>query len=230
MKTPLSYIGLIISLVFLICPGSALAQEDYQWEVGGGIQTTGYLGDASGYNQFSNPGFAVEALLRYLPSPRIALKTGLYAGKVNINNSGVDNVLPGNPLFSKSSTFGTLEEVLEFNFLNFGVGERYRKLKPFTPYYALGLGISFWNAGDGVRGALSLPMGLGLKYKLSERMNIGLEYNIRKVFSDKFDGDNLKDPYGITSSPLKNTDWFSTLGITLSYEFSKRCIPCYYKK
>ena len=53
---------------------------------------------------------------------------------------------------------------------------------------------------------------------------------MKKVFSDRLDGDNLVDPIGIKSSFAKNTDWYSTLTFTISYEFSKRCAQCHYKE
>ena len=53
---------------------------------------------------------------------------------------------------------------------------------------------------------------------------------MKKVFSDRLDGDNLKDPLLIKSSFAKNTDWYSTLTFTVSYEFSKRCAACHYKE
>ena len=28
---------------------------------------------------------------------------------------------------------------------------------------------------------------------------------------------------------MKNTDWYSTITLTVSYEFSKRCAVCHYK-
>ena len=40
---------------------------------------------------------------------------------------------------------------------------------------------------------------------------------------------SLADPMGIKSSFMKNTDWYSTLTFTVSYEFSKRRAVCNYK-
>ena len=53
---------------------------------------------------------------------------------------------------------------------------------------------------------------------------------MKKTFSDRLDGDHLKDPFMIKSSFAKNTDWYSTLTLTLTYEFSKRCAVCHYKE
>lgn len=48
-----------------------------------------------------------------------------------------------------------------------------------------------------------------------------------KIVGDKADGAVLSDPYLIKSSFLKNTDWYSTLVLSISYEFGKRCVACH---
>ena len=72
----------------------------------------------------------------------------------------------------------------------------------------------------------NLPIGLGVKYKVSERMNVGLEWALHFSLSDELDGQ--KDPYGIKSSGLfKNTDSYSTLQLTFSYSFMAKCKTCH---
>lgn len=51
---------------------------------------------------------------------------------------------------------------------------------------------------------------------------------MKKTFTDKLDGPLLDDPHGIPSAFMKNTDWYSTLTLSISYEFSKRCATCHY--
>ena len=63
--------------------------------------------------------------------------------------------------------------------------------------------------------------------KMRERWNLGLEFTMTKVFSDHVDGP-LSDLYGIKSSFLKNTDWYSNIAISITYEFGKRCATCHY--
>ena len=71
-----------------------------------------------------------------------------------------------------------------------------------------------------------LPMGVGVKYKLKERLNLGLEFTMRKSFGDGLDG--LSDLNGINHSFAKNTDWYSVLMVSVTYEFGKRCKVCHY--
>lgn len=219
-----------MTLVAMMGVNTAYSQEDYRFDIGAGIGMTGYLGDANTANLWRNPGFDGEFLLRYIVNPRWGLKTNFYVGNLRGNSAQMTNVMPGDMNYKFSTTFYELGELAEFNFFNYGMGETYRKLKRFTPYIAAGIGFNFWTV-DGHNGfAFNIPLGLGFKYKVSRRVNLGLEFLMKKVFTDKLDGPQLADPYQIKSSFMKNTDWYSTLTFTVTYEFSKRCAECHYKE
>lgn len=219
----------LAALALLSAPLSLRAQEDYRFDMGGGIGMTGYLGDANTANLWSNPSWDAELLFRYMLNPRFAFKTNLYVGGLRGDSSKMTNVFPGGETYKFSTTFYELGEMFEFNFFNYGMGESYRKLKRFSPYITAGLGVTAWTVGGKMGAAFTIPLGVGVKYKLSERWNLGFEFLMKKTFSDRLDGDSLKDPLGIKSSFMKNTDWFSTMSLTISYEFSKRCAVCNYK-
>lgn len=234
-KTRLSRIlgriwAIVVLPAMLSVASPAFAQEDYRYDMGGGIGMTGYLGDAGNGNLWAHPGWDLELLFRYLPSPRWGIKTNLYAGGLSGNSADMDNVLPAGQQFKFSTTFFELGEMAEFNFFSYGIGEKYRKLKRWTPYIAAGLSFTLWTTDGKVHFTPVIPLGGGVKYKISERLNLGLEFLMKKTFSDRLDGTPLSDPYQIKSSFAKNTDWYSTLTFTISYEFSKRCAVCNYKE
>lgn len=207
---------------------AARAQEDYRFDIGGGIGMTGYLGDASS-NLYASPSWDAEILFRYIYNPRFNFKTNFYVGGLGGDTSKMDDILPDGENFKFTTTFYELGEMVEFHFFNYGMGERYRKLKRWTPYITAGLGVTAWKADGKFGAAASIPLGIGFKYKPALRWNLGLEFLMKKTFTDRLDGEHLKDPYGIKSGFMKNTDWYSTLTITISYEFSKRCAVCNYK-
>ncbi len=216
-------------ILFLITGTTVKAQEDFRFDIGGGVGMTGYLGDANDGNLYSHPGWDVEAMLRYIANPRISFKTNLFVGGLSGDSSSIVNVLPSEAQPLKfSTTFFELSELFEFNFFNYGMGESYRKLKRWTPYICGGLGVTAWDS-SGFGAAFTIPFGVGVKYKLSRRWNLGLEFLMKKTFTDRLDGPILNDPYAFKSSMMKNTDWYSTLTLTISYEFSKRCAVCNYK-
>lgn len=207
----------------------AMAQEDYRFDIGGGVGMTGYLGDANTANLWQNPSWDVEGVFRYMMNPRLALKTNIFVGGLSGNSAQMTNVFPNDETYKFSTTFYEVGELFEFNFFNYGMGESYRKLKRITPYITAGVGLTIWSVDSKTGAAFCIPMGVGVKYKLSRRLNLGLEFLMKKTFTDKLDGEQLADPYGIKSSFMKNTDWYSTLTLTLTYEFSKRCEVCNYK-
>ena len=219
----------ILFAVTAIFPARLAAQEDYRFDIGGGIGMTGYLGDSNTSNLYSAPSWDLELLFRYIGNPRWAFKTNFYVGSLRGDSGRMANVLPTENTLKFSTIFYELGEMAEFNFFNFGIGERYRKLKRFSPYITAGLSATVWTVGGYTSGAFTLPFGVGAKFKVNRRLNLGLEFLMKKVFSDRLDGPLLDDPLGIESSFVKNTDWYSTLTITLSYEFSKRCATCHYK-
>lgn len=205
------------------------AQEDYRFDIGGGIGMTGYLGDANTANLWSHPGWNAEVLFRYIWNPRFNFKTNFYVGSLSGDSADMTNVFPDAKTFSFSTTFYELGEMAEFHFFPYGMGEYYRRLKRWTPYIAAGLSVTAWTTEGHGGAALTIPLGIGFKYKPSLRWNFGVEFLMKKTFSDKLDGPELSDPYTIKSAFMKNTDWYSTLTFTVSYEFSKRCATCHYK-
>ena len=220
----------LLALLALCAPVRAAAQEDYRFDIGGGVGMTGYLGDANTANLFQHPGWDVTALLRYIANPRFAFKTNFYVGSISGNSADMTNVFPNDMTFKFRSTFYEVGELAEFNFFNYGMGERYRKLKRVSPYITAGLSVLVWSVDGKANATMAIPFGVGVKYKPSRRVNLGLEFLMKKTLSDKVDGEIGADPYGIKHSFMKNTDWISTLSFTISYEFSERCRACNYKE
>lgn len=206
------------------------AQEDYRFDIGGGIGMTGYLGDANSANLYQNPKWDLELLFRYILNPRWNFKTNFYVGALGGDSSKMTNVFPSGESYKFSTTFYELGETVEFHFFEYGMGEYYRKLKRWTPYIAAGLSATMWGVDGHTYAGFTIPLGVGFKFKPSRRLNLGLEFLMKKTFSDRLDGDNLRDPLMIKSAFAKNTDWYSTLTLTISYEFSKRCAVCHYKE
>lgn len=201
-------------------------EESYRFDAGGQLGMAGYLGDASS-SIFSKPGVSFGASFRYLPDVRWAVRGVLNVMNLSGDTAGMDDVFPGGANYSFKSTVYDLGGRVEFNFFPYGIGETYKKLRRWTPYLTLGLGATLASCERENNFGFNIPMGFGLKYKLRERLNLGLEFTMTKVFSDHVDG-ALADLQTIKSSFLKNTDWYSNISISLTYEFGKRCATCHY--
>lgn len=201
--------------------------DSYKFDVGVGVGMSGYLGDANESNLFKHPGLAANAGVRYLFDSRWTAKAQLDVATLSGNTADFDNALPDGAQYSFKSTAFDLQIKGECNFFAYGIGETYKRLRRWTPFLSLGVGVAVASAEGSTSAAFCLPMGVGIKYKISRRLNLNAEFTMTKVFGDKVDGKYLTDLYGIKSSFLKNTDWYSTLTVGISYEFGPRCATCH---
>lgn len=229
MKSLLLSIIMMVSALAYSAGASAQTQEsveEYKFDIGAGLGMSGYLGDANESNLFAHPGVAFNATFRYLINSRWAIRGMLTGASLSGSTADMDNVLPEGKVYEFDSWAYDLGARAEFNFFNYGIGETYKRMSRISPYLSLGLGVTMSNTGGESFVAMSLPMGFGVKYKLRPRLNLGLEFSMTKVFGDKVDSAELTDLYKIKSSFMKNTDWYSTLMISVTYEFGKRCVTC----
>lgn len=202
--------------------------ESYKFDFGAGIGMSGYLGDANESNLFKHPGFAADIAARYLFDSRWAIRAQLSMATLSGNTADFDNVLPGNAAYEFKSTVYDLGIRGECNFFAYGIGETYKRLRCWTPFISLGVGTTMSANGSGsTYVAFNIPMGIGIKYKFAPRWNLIAEFTMTKTFGDKIDSDELTDLYQIKSSFLKNTDWYSTLTVGVSFEFGPRCVTCH---
>ena len=204
------------------------AQESkYKFDLGVQLGMSGYLGDANRSNIFQHPGFSAGASFRYLANTRWAIRGVFNTLSLSGNSADFDDVFPGGMTYSFKSQVYDLGARAEFNFFPYGVGETYKRLRRVSPYLTLGIGVSVATC-DGITSvAPNIPMGFGVKFKLKPRINLGLEFTMTKVFGDKIDGE-LSDLHLIESSFVKNTDWYSNISVSITYEFGERCVTCHY--
>jgi hypothetical protein len=218
----------LIILIVMATAAIAHAQEaPYKFDFGAGLGMSGYSGDASS-SVFKHPGFVGEIGFRYLPDTRWAIRGVLSTLSLSGNTADMDNVLPEGKEYSFSSQVYDLGARIEFNFFSYGIGETYKRLRRWTPYLVLGVGVTLASCDGNTAIGPNVPMGAGIKYKLKERLNLGLEFTMTKVFNDHVDGKELSDLTTIKSSFVKNNDWYSRLTIGITYEFGKRCETCHY--
>lgn len=232
MQRKVKSVKVIFVLIALavFAPAKMSAQdivESFKYDFGFGVGMSGYLGDANESNLFKHPGVAANLGVRYLIDSRWAAKAQLGVTTLSGNTADFENVLPDGTQYSFKSTAFDLSIKGEANFFAYGIGETYKRLRRWTPFMSLGLGVTMASGAGNISAAMSIPMGVGVKYKISRRMNLNAEFTMTKVFGDKVDSKELTDLYGIKSSMLKNTDWYSTLTIGISYEFGPRCVTCH---
>lgn len=222
----MKYLLIFVLMLGGVAPLSAQDDPEYRMEIGVGAGLGGYLGDFNG-SPVHNLQPMVSAVGRYVFNSYMGLR--LTAGYATMKGSSADveTYYPdyaATPYTFKHSLYD-VALAFEYNFWPYGTGRDYRGAKRLVPFVAVGLGAAYVDTGDKGKLALSVPLGLGVKYKVSERVNLGLEWAMHFVQSDELDG--VKDPYHVKSSGVfKNTDAYHALQLSLTYSFSPKCVTC----
>lgn len=222
----------LYALLFFFTSVPTMAQEDeeYRMEIGAGAGLMGYLGDFNeSLTRNLQPMGSVVA--RYIFNPYMDLKLGVGFGKVKGSSADMKTYYPKfvQNKYEFENNVVDVGLTYEYNFFPYGTGRDYRGAQRFTPFLSIGLGATYVKLNDGNRQSAfsaNIPIGVGVKYKVSERMNIGLQWAMHFSLTDEIDGQ--KDPYDIKSSgAFKNTDAYSTLQLTFTYSFMAKCRTCH---
>jgi hypothetical protein len=215
---------------FLSMPFSLAHGQEYLYEIGGMAGGAFYMGDANKTALFKGMNPSMGAVFRYNANFRVAFKGNLAWATVSGSTAGLDNVFPEGAQASFNRSLFELGGQIEYNFFPYSDKFAYLNTKRLSPYVLVGLGVTV-APGNSTFAGLNLPLGAGVKYKLKNRLNIGCEFSIRKLFGDGLDvmnGSNklLDNPYGVSSSMMKNKDWYSLLLFSVTWDFGPRNRQC----
>ena len=219
--------SVVIAALLAVVVASVHAQTDpeYKLELGGGIGVVSYQGDFNG-NLFKNPQPMFTVLAKYRFDPRRALALNVSYGQLKGSSTDAKTYYPLTTTYDFKSKVADVGLRMEYNFWPYGTGFEYRGAKRLTPYVAIGLGMTIAKADGKSATGVNLPIGVGVKYKMADRLNLTAEWAMHFTSCDELDG--VKDPYGIESSGLfKNTDCYSHLRLTLSYDIWAKCRTCH---
>lgn len=219
----------LVIVTLLLSVFTARAQEDpeYRMEIGGGIGLVAYQGDFNS-SLTKNMQAMGTVLARYRFNPRMGLAMNIGYGQLKGASDGTQTWYPaysGGNVVAFSSKIVDAGVRFEYNFWPYGTGREYRGAQRFTPYVAMGLGMTYAKTDGGSVVTGNMPIGVGVKYKAGTRVNVGLEWAMRFSMSDKLDG--VADPYGIPSNGMfKNTDCYSVLQLSVTYDIMAKCKIC----
>jgi len=229
--------AIIISFIIGVCVNS-FSQDKI--EIGGMVGTSYYLGDLNHQKQFYKPSLAFGGIARYVLSDRMALKGTAIIDRLKgeYPNNGI--VFPeGDVKYSFSRTIGDAALQAEFNFMSYD--HPFVRTTNFTPFISFGLGTTVYKRfdADPTKNSqqtvfiLSLPFGVGFKYKINDWIRVGVEWSFRKTFVDDLDymerinQINPYDPYGFENTQkIHNTDMYSFAGVMVTFSMFKRKTEC----
>lgn len=209
---------LFFTLLVCVC-GLVKGQRNADYGVFGGISS--YMGDINPGRLIYSPGPAGGIFYRYNFHPRQAVRINLFMGGLSANDLDFNNLFQTSRAASFSGIAGELAAQFEFNFLPYSTqGKRFN----YTPYIAAGAGVAFFNTVNPSAQPV-IPFSAGFKINILKNVGLEAEYGFRKTFYDNFDGlKDLVDPNHYAW--LHNNDWYSFLGIGLTWKIYDKLAGC----
>ena len=112
----------------------------------------------------------------------------------------------------------------EFNFIPYIVK---RRTKAHSTYIFAAVGYSFVlsTTTDIASNHVTVPFGVGFKYRFTEWFTLGCEWGMRKTFNDTIDGLLNHGTEG-SYSATHNNDWYSFAGVYLTFRVYKKAANC----
>lgn len=158
-----------------------------------------YQGELSDGKMFKSlNGYSASLFYRSDISKRYALNGGFMFGM--LPTAGDVNFFESRVLF-------------EFSFYEFEMDDQN---KTVTPYLSTGFGYNF------IKSDIFLPFGVGVKMNLSNRMAMGAEWMIKKTSLDDLEAEKV----GQSVSIIHNNDYYSSIGVFITYKFFKFAEDC----
>lgn len=208
-----------------------MAQDDvvYRLELGGGIGAGFSLNDINS-KFYGNTNLAANFTARFPINPRMAIKANFDICNLKGSTNNLDDFYPADlsqpgserlPYSMKGSIYD-LNFLYELHFLPYGWEKGYKGYRRITPYLQTGIGLAYGTSGKTI--TASIPIGVGIKWKIKNRMNLGVDWRFHFTPSDKLDG--LEAPHGIRSSEFRNKDHYGLTLLTFTYDLSPKCPTC----
>jgi len=214
MSSLMKKILIILTVITIALPAFSQRSADYGVTVG----AVTFLGDS--INGLLKPGPAAQVFYRYNFNPRQAVRANIMGGYLT-------------PL---KAPVGELGATYEFNFFPYSTF-RSRHID-YTPYIAAGAAFSFVlnqvaldNTTQNFHPFFSIPFSAGFKINVANQIGLEIEYGFRKTFYDKFDGRYEvmtpgDSPSAVDHSWLHDNDWYSFLGVSVTWKMYNKLAGC----
>ena len=181
------------------------------YEVGGWVGTSNYFGDVNPKGSFSEVRPGGGGFMRMNFGDRWALKFGASYAQVAGDDGKSTDAFTRQRNLSFRSNVAEIAVMGELNFLEFNT---IQKDKRFSPFFTLGFSVFYFNPQAQLNGrwydlkplgtegqndtdysgvepyrlvSFAIPLGMGLKYSLTQNWSIGLEVVNRLTFTDYLD-------------------------------------------
>jgi hypothetical protein len=233
---------LLLLLLLLLLPAFLVGLSGQnRMELGLFLGGSYYQGDLNPSVPFKETHPAFGGLLRYNMTDRIAWKATATLGRLSGSypSPGVRFPNAENMSYSFERNIADCSAQMELNFMSYD--HPYISGSKFTPYISYGVATTIYkrygnqnqNEKNKTVFVLSLPFGIGAKYKINNWIRVGAEWTFRKTFVDDLDVTgqtdviNPDDPYWFDDKTFThNNDWYSFAGVTVSFSFLRKKTSC----
>ena len=210
-------------VILLVCVGFSYARADrrpFLCEIGVQAGCGYYVGDATTHI-FNNVREVYGAHFRYMFDQRWALQVkGLgQTIKGPLPDGMQTDILWQNKMIN-------LDVMAEFNFFRFGGKVYDRRVKPYTPYIFVGVGVGLYSEAYQTAAAY-IPIGIGFKWKFAKHwgLNIAWQHNI--YFADNLENmPEWGNTYDMNGSNIFNNDLTGQLTLGIVFDFIKKKKIC----
>jgi hypothetical protein len=121
----------------------------------------------------------------------------------------------------------------EFNFFRFGSENPHdKRIKPYTPYIFLGIGVGIYGAEGYTNAQFNkamayFPFGIGFKWKFHPRWGLNVAWQHNVYFADNLENrPNLDNRYDLNGANIMNCDLTGQLTLGIVFEFGLAKKPC----
>jgi len=197
----------LILAVFIFSLQLKAQDKEYLYEIGAGGGMNWVYGDSNHGKAFSDQDFTADILLRYNANLR-------WAFAADFSSNGIGD--------ARYWQMGLRPEIA---FWNYGWGSDYREKHHVAPFLTTGVGFGFTTGHEENSLALTIPIGLGIKWKIAPRWNAQLTTLFTKSFNDRLDG--IEDPIKVGTTTPMNTDWIGSVVVSITFDFKERCDECH---
>lgn len=198
-------------------------------EIGFFLGGSNLIGDI-GSTSYVNPNQLSGGLVyKYNLNPRIALRANYNRIGLKGADANSDNLFRRQRNFTFSNTVHELAAGLEFNFFDYNIRIREQS---FTPYILAQVAINNYTTpsrqeGNNIlftsRYSYAIPLGIGIKGRISDHLAYGLEVAVRLTTDDDIDYTTSKIP--VLNFKGNGSDFYTFTGLSIVYTFGRP--PCY---
>ncbi len=220
-----------ILFILLACVVTPLQSQTH--EIGVFAGGSNYVGDIGRTNYIYPNKLAGGAVYKYNLNPRIALRAAYTYIPISGNDQDADNpyrLNRPNGQFTFNNTIHEFAAGVEFNFFHYNISD-YRTT--FTPYILAEIAAFNYKSPEPSTTtntirlentfSYTLPVGVGIKGRLSDNLAIAFETGVRFTLVD--DLDFTTDKINSLDFGGNGNDWYVFSGISIVYTFGRP--PCF---